>query len=77
MVLGRAVRERRLELGWSQKVLGERAGLRRPYISDVERGTRNVSLDSICKLAEALDVSLPVLFASNNKTPLHESEEVH
>jgi CheY-like chemotaxis protein len=37
--------------------------LHRTYISDIERGARNVSLESIEKLARALDVSVATLFA--------------
>jgi ribosome-binding protein aMBF1 (putative translation factor) len=64
-VLGRVVRERRREMGWSQQILSERAGLRRSYVSDVERGMRNLSLDTLCKLAEALGLSIPALFTAN------------
>jgi CheY-like chemotaxis protein len=60
---GKAVRQQRSELGLSQEELAERAGLHRTYISDVERGTRNVSLECIRKLATALQLSVATLFA--------------
>jgi len=60
---GAAVRLRRDHLGISQEELAGRAGLHRTYISDVERGARNVSLESIHRLAAALEVPLSVLFA--------------
>jgi transcriptional regulator with XRE-family HTH domain len=41
-------------LGISQEKLAERAGLHRTYLSDVERGARNISLSSIEKLPSAL-----------------------
>ena len=59
---GAAVRLRRDHLGISQEELAGRAGLHRTYISDVERGARNVSLESIQRLAAALEVPLSVLF---------------
>jgi CheY-like chemotaxis protein/DNA-binding XRE family transcriptional regulator len=60
---GAAVRFHRDQLGISQEELAGRAGLHRTYISDVERGARNVSLESIHRLAAALEISLSVLFA--------------
>lgn len=60
---GAAVRSRRDHLGISQEELAGRAGLHRTYISDVERGARNVSLESIHRLATALEVPLSVLFS--------------
>ena len=60
---GAAVRLRRVHLSISQEELAGRAGLHRTYISDVERGARNVSLESINRLANALEVPLSVLFA--------------
>jgi transcriptional regulator with XRE-family HTH domain len=55
-------------MGMSQEVLAEHAMLHRTYISDVERGARNVSLHSIERLARALGVSLPVLFSFDDRT---------
>lgn len=60
---GTVVRAWRSRLGISQEELAGRAGLHRTYVSDVERGTRNVSLASIDKLATALEVSVATLFA--------------
>jgi CheY-like chemotaxis protein/DNA-binding transcriptional regulator YiaG len=59
---GTSVRVRRKQLGISQEELAERAELHRTYVSDVERGARNVSLESIEKLARALNVSVAALF---------------
>jgi len=53
---GDAVRRRRRELGVSQEGLAERAQLHRTYISDVERANRNPSLESITRIARALDL---------------------
>jgi CheY-like chemotaxis protein/DNA-binding XRE family transcriptional regulator len=59
---GAAVRAHRLRLGMSQEALAERAELHRTYVTDVERGARNLSLESISRLARALDVSIDSLF---------------
>ena len=53
---------RREELGLTQEDLADKAGIHRTYLSDVERGTRNLSLVNIEKLATALSVSMSKLF---------------
>jgi transcriptional regulator with XRE-family HTH domain len=52
--LGVAIRERREAQGLSQEALAERAKLHRTYISMVERATRNISVDKLSGIAEAL-----------------------
>jgi transcriptional regulator with XRE-family HTH domain len=56
------VKTRREELDWTQEDLAEKAGIHRTYLSDIERGSRNVSLINIERLAAALLMSLADLF---------------
>jgi transcriptional regulator with XRE-family HTH domain len=56
VAFGRRVREFRDQAGLSQERLALKAGLNRTYMGSVERGERNVSLDNIYRLAEALGV---------------------
>ena len=58
---GRRLRELRTVRKWSQEELAFRSGLHRTYISSVERGQRNVSLEALEKLAGALGISLSQL----------------
>lgn len=60
---GARVRELRLRAGLSQEELAHRAELDRSYVGQVERGERNVSLDNIHRLAEALHKKPSELFA--------------
>lgn len=64
--LGASIAKRRAELGLSQEELAELAELsrvHRTYVSDVERGLRNVSILTLERIATALDIPLGVLFA--------------
>ena len=70
---GAAVRFYRDHLAISQEELAGRAGLHRTYISDVERGARNVSLESILRLATALEISLSALFSRLGEQSPHQA----
>ena len=59
---GHRIKELRLKQNISQEELAFRCGLSKNYISDVERGTRNVSLKSIEKIAHGFAVNLKELF---------------
>jgi transcriptional regulator with XRE-family HTH domain len=54
----RAVREK---AGVSQEKLAEMAGLHRTYVSSVERGKRNISIQNIERLAKALGTTMAQL----------------
>jgi transcriptional regulator with XRE-family HTH domain len=60
-ILGRNVRDWRKRRGLSQEELALETGMKRGYVSDVERGTRNPSVKAIARLAEALKVEPDVL----------------
>ena len=56
-ILGRNVRELRVARGLSQEALAGDADMKRSYLSDLERGTRNPSVRALGRLAEALGVA--------------------
>lgn len=61
-LLARRVRELRREKGWSQEDLAVASNLHRTYIGTVERAEQSITVDSIEKLATALDVPVAKLF---------------
>lgn len=63
-LFGLAVRSKRLAAGITQEKLAEQAGLHPTYISMVERGVRNPTLDAADRIAGVLKVSLPHLIAA-------------
>jgi transcriptional regulator with XRE-family HTH domain len=56
--LGRTVRTLRLARGLTQERLAEGAGLHTTYISDIERGRRNVGIINVDRIASALHIDL-------------------
>lgn len=61
--LGRVIRERRSRLGYSQESFADVVDLHRTYIGSIERGERNVSLQNLTRIADALGIRLSVLIA--------------
>jgi transcriptional regulator with XRE-family HTH domain len=60
-ILGQNVRRERKRLGKSQEELALDAGMKRSYLSDLERGTRNPSVKALARLALALGVEPALL----------------
>jgi HTH-type transcriptional regulator/antitoxin HipB len=61
--LGKVVRERREELGWTQTELGRRSGMRQPAIARFEAGGTVPTIPLLERLAEALGLRLVVQMA--------------
>jgi transcriptional regulator with XRE-family HTH domain len=59
---GHRVRELRKQIRFSQERLAALAGVDRSYLGQLERGEKNVSLQSITKIASALGVPVADLF---------------
>jgi len=55
---GKRVRKARKSIGLSQEELAHEADSNRTYISDVERGTRNPSIEVVERIAQALNVTM-------------------
>ncbi len=68
--IGQRIRRYRTQLGLSQERLAELAGCHPTYIGQIERGEKNVSLESIVKISSALKVPLSELVEG-----IEESEE--
>jgi XRE family transcriptional regulator, regulator of sulfur utilization len=67
-ILAARLRELRKEKGWSQEKLAEAAEMHRTYLAGIERALRNPALENLVKLANALDITLAELFATNSPT---------
>lgn len=61
-VLGQRIRNYRTSKGLSQEKLAELAGCHPTYIGQIERGEKNATIESIEKIAAALNISLSNLF---------------
>lgn len=66
---GFVVKTLREKLALTQEDLAEKAGIHRTYLSDIERGSRNVALVNIERLAQSLSVSLAEFFKRVDQSP--------
>ena len=60
--LGRLIRETRVEKGLSQKELAFKAGMEQPDISMIEKGKKNVTLETLASLCKILQIKKLELF---------------
>lgn len=66
-LFGQQLQKYRERAGYSQEALAEHIGCSSIFISYIERGTKSPSLDTLMKLAEALDISVDILLGSEWK----------
>lgn len=60
--IGERIRRLRKEMDLSQEQLAERSGLHTNYVGQVERGEKNLTLETLEKVVGGLDISLEELF---------------
>jgi XRE family transcriptional regulator, regulator of sulfur utilization len=73
--LGERIRNIRKEKDWSQEKLGEIAGLHTNYVGQIERGEKNLTIESIEKICNGLNISLEELFRFID--PMDQVDELH
>jgi len=64
--VGLRIKELRNKIGISQETLANKAEIDRTYVTDVENGRRNISIENLAKLIHALDVPFKDFFDSPN-----------
>lgn len=60
--IGKRLRQYRTQKGYSQERLAEQAGLHPTYIGQIERGEKNLTVESLSRITEALDLPMSQLF---------------
>lgn len=63
---GKKISELRKEKGFSQEKLALEANIDRTYISDIEKGNRNISLEILDKLSKTLNIHISQIFKDYN-----------
>ncbi|KWX72141.1 transcriptional regulator [Paenibacillus riograndensis] len=66
--VGNRIRDLRKAKGWTQEQLAEAASLHYSYIGGVERGDRNISLETLEKIIKAFEVPAIEFFRFEDET---------
>ena len=72
-LIGQRIRNYRTQRKLSQEKLAELSGCHPTYIGQVERGEKNATLESVEKIASALNISLSQLFEKLGDREISES----
>ena len=70
--LGRIIRDRRKSMGLTQALAGKMVGVHQPTVSEVERGEREVKIDTLLKLIGALELELLIQPIQSKETQWEE-----
>lgn len=65
VLLGKRIREERLRLNLTQEALAEEVDLTTAYIGQIERGERNLTLESLIKVSNRLGVTVDYLLSDS------------
>ncbi|AKG36830.1 helix-turn-helix domain-containing protein [Paenibacillus durus] len=75
--VGNRIRELRKAKGWTQEQLAEAASLHYSYIGGVERGDRNISLETLEKIIAAFQVPAIEIFRFEENTDHRKALDEH
>ena len=53
--IGKRIRQARKIKGWSQEILAKKCGISLSFMGHIERGTRNMSLDTFASICDVLE----------------------
>jgi transcriptional regulator with XRE-family HTH domain len=66
-VLGKRIRELRLKKGFSQESFADHCGLHRTYQGGIERGERNLTIQTVLTVAKGLGITMSELLVGIEK----------
>jgi transcriptional regulator with XRE-family HTH domain len=65
--IGENIKAKRRELGLSQEGLAKAVGLKRPSMSNIEKGRQNILLHTFCDIVETLDTNANTLLPERQR----------
>lgn len=74
--VGERIRQRRIDLNWTQDKLATEAGISKGFLSDLERDERNVSAEYLLKISKALGLSLDFLMKGGDEEPQNQEVQI-
>lgn len=74
-IVGERIRYIRKNRGLTQEQLGEKVGLPQSYIGGIERGEKNISIDTLERIVNALNINSEEVFKPMRNTEMFEKEK--
>ena len=74
-IIGKRIKEKRLEKGWTQAMLAEKSGIEPSNLSHIERAATKLSLPTLISIANALEKTLDELVWGNLVKSSHVSND--
>lgn len=74
--VGERIRRLRMELGWTQDELAQKAGISKSFLSDLENGKRSVGAETLLDLGRSLGVSLDYLMTGEGSGEQEEQARI-
>ena len=74
--VGERIKVRRTELGWTQDVLAQKAGISKSFLSDLENSKRSLGADTLLNLGRALGRSSDFLMTGDESEAIQSEVQV-
>lgn len=75
--IGNRIRERRVQMGWTQEILAEQIDVATVYVSRIENGKAQVNLKRLAELAQILKTPIEYFISGTVRSKDYQIDEIH
>ncbi|WP_455501828.1 helix-turn-helix domain-containing protein [Gemmiger sp.] len=75
--IGNRIRERRVQVGWTQEMLAEQIDVATVYVSRIENGKAQVNLKRLAELAQVLKTPIEYFISGTVRSHDYQIDEIH
>ena len=75
--IGNRIRERHVQMGWTQEILAEQIDVATVYVSRIENGKAQVNLKRLAELAQILKTPIEYFISGTVRSKDYQIDEIH